>query len=86
MENSTYGKFPLWKIPPVRVPITETTHKGFTKYVVGANLVRLGFSILKHAGSRGAARVGCMGGEAHHQNKKINQLDKILGKHRWNIP
>ena len=58
MDNSTHGQFHLWKIPLIRVPTTETTDKGIAKYPVDANLFRLESSILKHAGSRGAAPMG----------------------------
>ena len=37
------------------------------KYAFDAKLFRLGSSILKHAGSRGAAPVGGVGGEAQFQ-------------------
>ena len=60
MEYSTYVKFHLWKILPIRAPTTETTYKGFAKYAVDANLFQLGSIILKHAESRGVAPVGGM--------------------------
>ena len=40
---------------------------GFAKYVVDANLFRLGSSIQKYEGFRGVVQVGIMTGEATHQ-------------------
>ena len=42
------------------------------KYAVEANLFRLGSSIKKHAGSRGAAPVGSTGVWAFLKEKKID--------------
>ena len=83
MANSTYGELHPWTIPTIRAPTTETTYKGFAKYAVDANLFRLGSSILRHAGPRGAAPVGDMGSEAPHKNKNklanwIKFWDKIF--------
>ena len=55
----------------------QNTVQTIAKYVVHANLFRLGSSILRQTRSRGAAPLEDMGGKTQHK-KNVSKLDKIL--------
>ena len=71
--------FELWSILYISVEnsvldLAKRPGRFIAKYAVDANLFRLGSSILKHAGSKGAAPVTGVVGGAHYKKIKFLQV------------